>query len=178
MVVSTDMIKRLREETGAGVIDCKKALEKAKGDFKEAKDILKKLGVELARKKADRTTCEGRIESYIHHNNKIGSLVEVNCETDFVARSEVFVKFCKDLAMHIVASSPKFLKKEEVGKKDIPEKVSKEDFCKSACLLEQPFVRDDSVTIGEYLSSVISKTRENIVISRFFRFKVGEIVSS
>jgi len=177
MAISADMIKRLREETGAGVIDCKKALEKSKGDFEEARKILKEKGIEIAQKKSDRRTKEGRIESYIHHNHKVGSVVEVNCETDFVARNEEFVKFCKDIALHIVASAPKFLKKEDVLEKDIPKEENKEEFYKKFCLLEQKFVRDESITVGEYLFSLIAKTRENVVISKFSRFQVGEIAS-
>ncbi len=173
MVATTDKIRQLREETGAGVMECKKALEQAGGDFIKAKELLKERGLEIAAKKSTRTTSEGRIVSYIHHNHKIGSLLEINCETDFVAKNEDFAKLCKDIAMHITATRPAYLKKEDVPKKDIPEMEKPEDFYKRACLLEQPFIKDDKTTIGEYVSSVIAKTGENIVIKRFVIFAVG-----
>ena len=173
MAATTDKIKKLREATGAGVMDCKKALEEAKGDFDKAKDFLKQRGVELAAKKAERTASEGRVVSYIHHNHKIGSMVEINCETDFVAKNDDFAKLCKDIAMHITAARPKYLKKEDVSKKDIPDGERPEDFYKKACLLEQPFIRDDKMTIGEYVTSIIAKTGENIVVKRFVIFTVG-----
>ena len=114
MASSTDDIKRLREETSCGIIDCKKALEEAKGDFNKAKELLRKRGLEMAAKKSDRVAKEGRVEAYIHHGNKIGVVVEVNCETDFVGRNEDFIKFTKDVAIHIAALNPKYIKKEDV----------------------------------------------------------------
>src|SRR5277367_792386 len=114
MATTADDIKRLREETSCGVIDCKKALEEAKGDFTKAKELLRKRGLEMAAKKSDRLAKEGRVEAYIHNGNKIGVIVEVNCETDFVARSEDFCKFTRDLAIHIAAVNPKYIKKEDV----------------------------------------------------------------
>ena len=176
MVIAPDKIKELREETGAGVMACKKALEETKGDIAKAKELLKKKGLEIAAKKASRTASQGRVVSYIHHNHKIGSLVEVNCETDFVAKNEDFTKFCKDLVMHIVAANPLFLDKAEVKKDDIPEKEKPEDFYKRTCLLQQPFIRDDKLIIGDYLNSLIAKTGENVVIRRFVRFVVGESI--
>ncbi len=173
MVATTDRIKQLREETGAGVMECKRVLEQTKGDLKEAKELLKKKGLEIAAKKSTRTTSEGRIVSYIHHNHKVGALVEVNCETDFVARNEDFAKFCREVAMHIVATNPLYLKKEDVPKQDIPEK-DQQDFYKRICLLEQPFVKDESSTISELLTGLIAKTGENIVIKRFIRFALSE----
>jgi elongation factor Ts len=173
MAATTDKIKQLREATGAGVMECKKALEQAGGDFNKAKDFLKERGLEIAAKKAARTTSQGRIVSYIHHNHKIGSLAEVDCETDFVAANEDFAKLCKDIAMQVTATQPLYLKKEDVNKKDIPDNESPEDFYKRACLLEQPFIKDDKTTIGEYVASLIAKTGENIVIKRFIIFKVG-----
>lgn len=173
MATTTDKIKQLRENTGAGVMECKKALEQAKGDFDKAKEILKERGAEIAAKKADRVTCEGRIVSYIHHNHKIGSMVEINCETDFVAKNDDFAKLCKDVAMHITAAQPLYLKKEDVSKKDIPEGEKPTDFYKRACLLEQPFIKDDKMTIGEYVAAMIAKTGENIVIKRFVVFSIG-----
>lgn len=174
MVATADKIKQLRQETGAGVMDCKKALEDEGGNFEKAKERLKKKGLEIAAKKSSRSTLEGRVTSYIHHNHKVGSLVEVNCETDFVAKNEDFAKLCRDIAMHIVGARPAYLKKENVAKSDIPEKEKPEDFYKKACLLEQPFIRDESITIGEYIASVIAKTGENITIKRFVRFSLDE----
>src|SRR4051794_26757478 len=114
MMATADDIKRLREETSCGVMDCQKALIEAKGDFTKAKDLLRKRGLEMAAKKSDRVAKEGRVEIYVHNGNKIGVLVEVNCETDFVARNEDFCKFTRDLALHIAASNPKYTKKEDV----------------------------------------------------------------
>lgn len=173
MVVKTDKIKQLREETGAGVMECKKALEEAGGDSAKAKELLKASGLEAAAKKSTRKTGEGRIVSYIHHNHKIGSLLEINCETDFVAKNEDFAKLCKDVAMHITAAQPLYLKREDVSKEDVPQVEKPEDFYKRTCLLEQPFIKDDKTTIGEYVASVIAKTGENIVIKRFVIFAVG-----
>jgi elongation factor Ts len=173
MVATTDKIKQLREETGAGVMECKSMLEQTKGDLVKAKELLKKRGVEIAAKKSTRMASEGRIVSYIHHNHKIGALVEVNCETDFVAKNEDFAKLCKDVAMHIVATNPLYLRKEDVAKDDIPGKEDPRDFYKRACLLEQSFIKDDKTTIGELLTSLIAKTGENIVIKRFVRFALG-----
>ena len=152
MMATADDIKRLREETSCGVIDCKKALDEAQGDLNKAKEILRKRGLELAAKKSDRVTKEGRVEGYIHHGSKIGVIVEVNCETDFVARNEDFCAFTKDLAMHIAASNPANVQE----------------------LLTQPFIKDAGKSIQDYLNEQVAKIRENIVISRFVRFKVGE----
>lgn len=174
MATTTNKIKQLREETGVGIMECKKALEQTKGDIQKAKELLKKRGLEIAAKKSARATTQGRIVSYIHHNHKVGVLVEVNCETDFVAKNEDFVKLCKDIAMHITAARPMYFKKEDVSKEDIPVKEKPEDFYKRACLLEQPFIKDEKMTINEYLSSIIAKTGENIVIGRYIRFVLGE----
>lgn len=174
MIATSDKIKQLREETGAGVMDCKRALEEAKGDIAKAKEKLKKRGLEIAAKKASRTASQGRIVSYVHHNHKVGALVEINCETDFVAKNEDFSKFCSDVAMQIVAASPLYLRKEDVSKDDVADKEDFNDFCKRTCLLEQPFIKDDKITIAELLTSLIAKTGENIVIKRFIRFKIGE----
>jgi elongation factor Ts len=176
MVATTEKIKQLREETGVSIMECKKALEQSKGNIETAKEFLKKRGLEIAAKKSSRATMQGRIESYIHHNHKVGALVEINCETDFVAKNEDFVKLCKDIAMHIVAARPMFFKKEDVAKDDIPDKEKPEDFYKRACLLEQPFIKDEKITINEYISSLIAKTGENIVIGRYTRFALGESV--
>lgn len=152
MALTADDIKRLREETGCGIIDCKKALEEAKGDFGKAKEVLRKKGLETAAKKSDRVAKEGRVESYIHNGNKIGVILEVNCETDFVARSEDFSHFTKELAMHIAAMAPENV----------------------AALLQQPFVREQSKSIQDLLNELVGKIRENIVINRFTRYKIGE----
>ena len=174
MVATANKIKQLRQETGAGVMECKKALEQTGGDPVKAKEFLKKRGMEIAAKKSSRVASEGRIVNYIHHNHKVGALVEINCETDFVAKNEDFAKLCKDVAMHIVAARPLYLKKEDVAKDDIPAKEKPEDFYKRTCLLEQSFIKDDKMTIAEYVTSIIAKTGENVVIRRFVRFSVGE----
>jgi len=174
MTSSVDDIKQLREETSCGVIDCKKALDEAKGDFQKAKEILRKRGLEMAAKKAERTAKEGRVEAYIHHGNKIGVVVEVNCETDFVARNEDFMVFTRDVAMHIAALAPKYIKREDIPADVLAKEADKEIFAKANCLLLQAFVKDPSKTIGDYLNDLIAKIGENIQIGRFVRFKVGE----
>ena len=175
MVASVDEIKELREMTGCGIIDCKKAYEEAKGDKKKAVDILRKRGLEMALKKENRMAKEGRVESYIHHGSKLGALVEVNCETDFVARSEDFCKFAKDLAMHIAAKRPRYIRKADVPADELKKQEDQKSFVKEACLLEQNFVRDESKTIQDLLNELIAKIGENIVISRFICYKVGEV---
>ncbi len=174
MATTADDIKRLREETSCGVIDCKKALEEAKGDFTKAKELLRKRGLEMAAKKSDRVVKEGRVEAYIHNGNKIGVIVEVNCETDFVARSEDFCKFTRDLSLHIAAVNPKYIKKEDVPADILAKEADKEAFIKANCLLAQPFVKDPSKSIHDLLNELVSKIGENTVISRFARYKVGE----
>lgn len=176
MVITSEKIKQLREVTGAGVMACKKALEETKGNIEQAKEHLKKKGIEIAAKKASRIAREGRITSYVHHNHRVGALVEINCETDFVARNEDFSKFCRDVAMQIVAANPLYCDKKEVSSADIPEKESPEDFYKRACLLEQTYIKDEKLTIGDYLNSLVAKTGENIMIKRFVRFALGETV--
>ncbi len=175
MNVPVKDIQELREQTSCGVIECKKALENANGDMEKAKEILKARGLELAAKKGSRMAKEGRIEAYIHFSTKIGVLVEVNCETDFVARNEDFCQFVKDVAMHIAASNPQYLKKEDVPEDVLPNQDDRESFIKESCLLEQPFVKDTSMTIQDYLNSLIGKIGENILINRFVRYKVGEV---
>ncbi len=174
MATTADDIKRLREETSCGVIDCKKALEEAKGDFNKAKDLLRKRGLEMAAKKSDRVAKEGRIEAYIHNGNKIGVLVEVNCETDFVARNEDFCKFSRELALHIAAVNPKYTKKEEIPADVLAKEADKEAYIKATCLLAQPFVKDQGKNIQDLLNGLGAKIGENIVVGRFSRFKVGE----
>ena len=195
MAVSVDLIKQLREKTNAPMMDCKKALMESQGDLKVATEILKKRGQIVALKKAGRAAKEGLIESYIHSNNKIGVLLEVNCETDFVARNEEFRRFAKDVCMQVAASSPAYVSREEVPKsitdrekeilkehvKGKPENVAGkiiegklEKFYSEVCLMDQPFIKDDKMTIREYLGSLIGKIGENIVVRRFVRFQLGE----
>lgn len=190
-----DAIKILREKTNAGVVACKKALRESDGNVDKAIEILRKQGVAMASKKGGREAKQGRIESYIHLGGKIGVLIEVNCETDFVARNDDFKVFVKDLAMQIAASSPLYVKKEDVpesavskekdiikaqltGKpaqaveKIIEGKLSK--FFEDICLLEQPFVKDQGMKVKDILTSMIAKIGENIIIRRFVRYQVGE----
>ena len=195
MGISVDLIKRLREKTNAPMMDCKKALMEANGDLKTAIDLLKKRGQIVAFKKAGRTAKEGVIASYIHSNSKIGVLLEVNCETDFVARSEEFRIFAKDVCMQIAASSPAYVSREKVPKtiiereKDIfkeqlkgkPEKVKEkiiegklEKFYSEVSLMDQPFIKDQNISIKECLAILIGKIGENIIIRRFVRFQMGE----
>ena len=174
MAISLDRVKELREMTSCGVIDCKKALEEAKGDFEKAKAILLKKGLELAAKKEGRVTKEGRIEVYIHPGNKLGVLLEVNCETDFVAKNQDFCGFTKDVAMHIAACSPKFIKREDVSAETLKSQKDREMSFKEQCLVDQPFVKDPKVTIKDCMNLLVAKIGENIIIGRFVRFKVGE----
>lgn len=174
MATTADDIKRLREETSCGVIDCKKALEEAKGDFNKAKEFLRQRGLEMAAKKSDRLVREGRVESYVHNGNKIGVMVEVNCETDFVARSEDFCKFTRDLAIHIAALNPKYIKKEDVPMDVLAKEKDTQAFIEANCLMNQAYVRDPSKNIQDLLNELIAKIGENIVVGRFVRFKVGE----
>jgi elongation factor Ts len=168
--MSLDAIKELRELTNCGILDCKKALEQAGGDLKKAKELLREKGLQMALKKASRVANEGRIEAYVHNGNKIGVVVEVNCETDFVARNESFIQFSKDLAMHIAAMAPVYLKKD-----DVPADVAAGGAdLKAICLLEQPFVKDTSKSIQDLLNELVAKIGENIVIGRFIRYKIGE----
>ncbi len=171
---SVNAIKELRDLTCSSVAHCKKALEEAKGDIKQAVILLRKQGLEIAAKKQSRAAKEGRIDSYIHHGNKIGVLVEVDCESDFVARNEDFMKFTKDLAMQIAATSPEYIKTEDVPIDALKHEKNKEEYYKRACLLEQAFVKDPGLTIKDYLGSIVAKLGENIVIRRFIRYKIGE----
>jgi elongation factor Ts len=171
---SVNAIKELRDLTCASVAHCKKALEETKGDIKQAVTFLRKQGLEIAAKKQSRCAKEGRIDSYIHHGNKIGVLLEVNCESDFVARNEDFINFTRDLAMQIAATSPEYIKKEDVPDEILKHEKNKEDYYKNNCLLEQVFVKDSSLMIKDYLGSIVAKMGENIVIRRFIRYKIGE----
>ncbi len=176
MSVSIELIKELRELTSAAVSDCKSALDDAKGDIKAAAELLKKRGLEIAAKKSTRAANQGKIEAYIHHGNKIGVLVEINCETDFVARNEEFIRFAKDVAMQIAATDPRYLKKEDVPSEVLADTNDKQkaDFFKVNCLLDQPFIKNDKLTIQEYLTSIVAKIGENIIVRRFVRYRLGE----
>jgi len=172
--ISLESIKELREMTCASITNCQEALKEAKGDVQKAAGLLRKRGLEIAAKKQDRLAKEGRIEAYVHHGNKIGVLLEVNSETDFVARNSDFCQFTKDVAMQIAASNPAYIKREEIPAKVLKEEKDKEQFCKDNCLLEQAFVKDPTLTIKDYLGSLVAKIGENIVIRRFIRYKIGE----
>ncbi len=176
MTIPIEIIKQLREMTLASILDCKKALEEASGDLKLANEILKKKGLEVAAKRAGRIANQGRVEAYIHLGNKIGVLVEVNSETDFVAKNDEFIRFAKDVAMQIAATEPRFVKKEDVLEDEINQldEQEKADYFKANCLLSQPFIKDAKLTIQDYLNNLIARIGENIVVRRFCRFKLGE----
>jgi len=192
--ITAQMVNELRGQTGAGLLDCKKALTEAKGSFEEATTILRKKGAASAAKKADRTTKEGLIESYIHVGGKVGVLIEVNCETDFVARNEEFRAFVKDLCLQIAAASPTYVSRDQVPEADIakereiaaaqvlgkpPAAVQKivegkiEKYYSTVCLVDQPFVKLPEKTVKDMLTEKIAKIGENIQIRRFVRFHLG-----
>ncbi|MCC7103982.1 MAG: elongation factor Ts [Chloroflexi bacterium] len=164
-MATTDAIRELREATGAGVMDCKRALDAAGGDRKQAEEILRQQGIALAEKTRGREAAQGLVESYIHGGGRIGVLVEINCETDFVARSDEFRQLVKDIAMQVAAMSPKYIGTET----DLPADVQHE----VEVLLKQPFIRDQSRTIQDRVTETIGKLRENIVVRRFARFELG-----
>jgi elongation factor Ts len=166
MVSSAQDVARLREETGAGMLDCKKALDDNNGDFDKAKEQLRERGFAAAAKRAERETAEGMITSYIHHNGRYGSLVEVNCESDFVARTADFQELVQQLALHIAAREAQYVSQDEM-----PE--GSEDDPKDVVLLLQPYVKDESRTIQDLVTETIGKTGENIRIRRFARFELG-----
>jgi len=196
-MVSASLVKELRERTGAGMMDCKKALQEANGDMEKAIEILREKGLAAAAKKAGRIAAEGIVDSYIHAGGRIGVLVEVNCETDFVAKTDEFRSFVRDIAMHIAASNPQYLSREDVPEdvikkeKEIlraqalnegkPEKIVDkmvegriEKFFKEVCLLEQPFVKDPDKTVKDVLTEKIATIGENMSIRRFVRYERGE----
>ena len=174
MGISVDMIKELRNTTGVSIAHCKKALEDSGGDMKKAVELLRKRGLEIAAEKQGRLAREGRIEAYVHLGSKIGVLLEVGCETDFVAKNSDFCQFTKDIAMQITASRPLYIKREDVPKEVIKQEEDKERFYKDNCLFEQVFVKDPSITVKDYLGSLVARVGENIVIRRFVRYRVGE----
>jgi len=196
MTISAELVKELREKTGVGFMECKSALQESKGDIEAAITILRKRGLASLAKKSGRETKDGLIGSYIH-NGKIGVMVEVNCETDFVARNPDFQALVKDIAMHIAASDPRFIRKEDVtedvlaSERDIyreqaratgkPENVLEKivegrmsKYYSEACLLEQPFVKDPSISVQDHIATHIQKIGENIQVRRFVRYKLGE----
>ena len=196
--ITAAMVKELRDATGAGMMDCKRALQEADGDLAKAKELLQKKGLASVGKRAGRAANQGLVDSYIHFNNTVGALVEVNCETDFVANTDEFRALVKDIALHIASpSAPRFLSRDDVPQgeldraKDVYEAQAKESgksddvvekmvqgkleaFLKQNVLLDQPFVKDDTKTIQQYLDEVAAKTGEKIAIRRFARFKLGE----
>ena len=196
MEIPASLVRELREKTNAGVMECKSALQESKGNLDGAIQILRKRGLALAEKKAQRKVPEGIVASYIHLGGKIGVLVEVNCETDFVARNERFRAFVKDITMHIAAMNPRYIRREDVPPEVIeeqkgnyaaevadkpPQIVEKivegrlnKHFFAEVCLLDQPFIKDPEVTVEQYLKLAIGELRENIVIRRFVRYSMGE----
>lgn len=166
MEVSTELIKELRNQCSAGIMECRNALIETKGDLEKALQVLKEKGLLKAEKKVDRATGQGLIEAYIHTGGRIGALVEVNCETDFVARTDEFKELAHDLAMQVAALSPQYISEEE-----IPEGADVEP--QVACLLQQPFIRDSAQTVRDIIVAVIAKVGENIRVSRFSRFELG-----
>ncbi len=174
MAISVDLIKELRNMTCASVAHCKKALEESQGDLQKAAVLLRKRGLEIAAKKQDRAAKEGRIEAYVHLGNKIGVLLETNSESDFVARNGDFCQFTRDVCMQIAACNPAYLKREDVPADVLAQEKDHEVYFKAHCLLDQPFVKDPSITIKDYLGSLVGKLGENIVIRRFIRYKIGE----
>lgn len=174
MAISLESIKELRILTSAGISDCKQALQEAGGDIRKAVELLHKRGLEIIEKKQDRKALQGRIEAYVHLGNKIGVLLEVDCETDFVAQNSDFCQFAKDVAMQIAALNPIYIKREDVPEKVIKQVKDKEQFYKQHCLLEQVFIKDPTITIKDYLGSLVVKVGENVVIRRFTRYKIGE----
>ncbi|MCS7258238.1 MAG: translation elongation factor Ts [candidate division WOR-3 bacterium] len=197
MKISTELISSLRSRTGAGVLDCKEALEACGGDIEKAIEYLRKKGIAQAAKKAERVTAQGVIDAYIHPGERLGVLVEVNCETDFVARNQEFRRFVRDIAMQIAATDPQAISREDLPKdkieqekriyeeqlagtnkpKEVIEKIIQgklEKYFNDVCLLEQPFVKIPEKTVGDYLKEQIAKFGENIRIKRFARFKIGE----
>ena len=197
MEINAAQVKQLRESTGAGVMDCKKALQESGGDMGKALLILREKGLAGAKKRAGRGTADGIVDAYIHLNNRIGVLLEVNCETDFVARNETFRSLVHDVAMHVAAANPLYVSSEDIPEEVLeqereinrkralaegkPEKVvdkivegRMKKYYEEVCLLDQPFVKDPEITVGELVQRTIAAIGENIVVRRFARFQVGE----
>lgn len=197
MNITSEMVKELRVKTGAGMMDCKEALTASDGDFEKAIDFLRKKGMSAATKRSSKAAKDGTVASYIHMGGKIGVLVEVNCETDFVAKTEDFQAMAKDLAMHVAASNPLYVKAEEIPEsalareKEIyksqlleekkPEKIwdkiiegKLKKYFEEVCLLDQKFIKNTEITVATLINNMIAKTGENIVVRRFARFQLGE----
>ena len=166
MPVSAASVKELRELTGAGMLDCKRALEESGGDLAKAAELLKQKGFAMAAKKAERATAQGLVQAYIHHDGRLGALIELNCETDFVARTEDFRQLAQDLALQVAGANPRYV---SVG--DVPD--GSEGDPNELCLLLQPFIRDESLTVQDLITETIRKTGENIRVRRFARFELG-----
>lgn len=194
--ITVDMIKELRARTGAGMMDCKRALEETGGDMDKAVDVLRKKGLAQAAKKASRAAEEGLVVSYIHHNNRVGVLLELKCETDFVARTDEFQELARNIAMHIAMANPQYVSRDQIPQEVIEHEMSIErekakaegrpeavldkivqgrmaKFYESVCLLDQPFIKDDSKKIADLINETIARLGENIVRGRFARFELG-----
>jgi elongation factor Ts len=199
MQITTEMIKELRQTTGAGVLEAKKILESVGGDFDKAVDVLRERGLARAAKRADREAGEGVIETYAHPGSRVGVMVELNCETDFVARNEMFRNLAHDLALHIAAQAPRYLRPEDVSEEELnreldvlraqalaegkPAAVAEKivsgrmsKFYEEMCLLEQPFVKDEKVKIKDLVTDAIRTLGENVVVRRFVRYELGELL--
>ncbi len=197
MQVTAELVRQLRERTGAGMMECKKALTDTAGDLEKAIDALRKSGAAKAEKRADRAAHEGRVDSYIHPGSRVGVLIEVNCETDFVARTPEFEELVRNLAMQVAAAGAEYVRREEVAAERVerereiyraqiegqgkpPAIVDKivggklDKFYSETCLLEQPYIRDDKKTVGDIVQEAVAKTGENIVVRRFARFRLGQ----
>jgi elongation factor Ts len=197
MEVSLNKVRRLREETSAGILDCKKALVETKGNLEEAKRILRRRGIEIARRKSGEKTAQGTISSYIHHNGRLGTLVEIHCQSDFVAKNSEFQEFAKSVAMHIAACDPRWISAEEIPgevleeertilraqaeKEGKPSKIIEKivegkmkKFYSEVCLLAQPFFKDEKKTVRQHLEEFIAKVGENVKIHRFVRYQLRE----
>lgn len=199
MEITAELVKKLREKTGVGLMDCKEALKNAAGDMEKAIEYLREKGLAKLQKRMGRTASEGVIASYIHTGAKVGTMVEINCETDFVANTKEFQEFAKDIAMQITASNPLYVKREDVpedakeAEKNIyrkqamesgkPEKIidkiadgKMEKFYEEVCLIEQPFIKNQDITVKELLEELIVKMGEKIIVNRFVRFQLGETI--
>jgi len=197
--IDASVVRTLRDKTGAGMMDCKNALTEAKGDIAEAEKILRKKGIAVAGKKASRAAHDGCIASYIHHGSKLGVLVEVNCETDFVARNDAFRDLVKDIAQQIAAANPSFVQREDVpaslveAEKEIyraqvkdkpPQAIEKicqgklDKYFSTVCLVEQPFVKNPEITIKDHITAKIAQLGENIIVRRFVRWQLGEEIAA
>lgn len=197
MNITSDMVKELRVKTGAGMMDCKEALAAAGGDFEKAIDYLRKKGMSAATKRSSKAAKDGTVASYIHMGGKIGVMVEVNCETDFVAKTEDFQSMARDIAMHVAASNPLFVRADEIPAETLereksiyreqltaekkPEKIwdkiiegKLKKYNEEVCLVDQKFIKNTDITVGTLVSNMIAKTGENIIIRRFARFQLGE----